>query len=55
MEKSDKKILIVEDDKDFLWFLKQGFAGENISVLSASDGQEGLDTAKKENPDYRMY
>ena len=51
MGKENKKILIVEDDENFLWLLKQGFEGENISVLSALDGQEGFDMAEKENPD----
>ncbi|MSU60442.1 MAG: response regulator [Candidatus Staskawiczbacteria bacterium] len=46
-----KKILIVEDNKDFLWILRQSFDNENVSVVYATDGQEGLDMAQKEKPD----
>jgi len=47
----DKKILIVDDDKNFLWILKQSVAGEGFSVISAQDGEEGLEMAMKEKPD----
>lgn len=46
-----KKVLIVEDDKDFLWLLRQSFDAKNFSVFYAVDGEEGLETAKKEKPD----
>jgi DNA-binding response OmpR family regulator len=46
-----KKILIVEDDKDFMWILKQNFSNQPFSVLFAEDGEKGLSTAEKENPD----
>jgi len=46
-----KKILIVEDDKDFLWILRQSFSGQPFSVIYAVDGQEGLIMAEKEKPD----
>ena len=49
--KKTKKILIVEDDKDFLWLLRQNFNNQPFSVLYAQDGQEGLAAAQKENPD----
>lgn len=49
-----KKILIVEDDKDFLWLLRQGFESENLDVVYALDGEEGLALAEKENPDLIM-
>lgn len=51
MANLDKKILIVEDDKNFLWLLRQGFIGENLSVVFALDGEDGLDMAVKEKPD----
>lgn len=51
MNEANKKILIVEDDKNFLWILRQGFIGENLSVLFALDGEEGLNIAEKEKPD----
>lgn len=46
-----KKILIVEDDKDFLWILRQSFNSQGVTVLYAVDGQEGLAIAQKEHPD----
>jgi len=46
-----KKILIVEDDQSFFWILKQVFDREGFFVVSAQDGQEGLDMAIEEKPD----
>lgn len=47
-----KKVLIVEDDKDFLWLLRQSFdAVKDLTVVFATDGEEGLAAAQKENPD----
>ena len=46
-----KKILIVEDDKDFLWILRQSFSNQSPSVVYAMDGEEGLIMAEKEEPD----
>ena len=51
MNKISKKILIVEDDKNFLWILRQGFENQSIEVVYAEDGQEGLLMAEKEKPD----
>ncbi len=49
-----KKVLIVEDDKDFLWILRQNFNSQPFSVCYATDGQEGLEMAEKEKPDLIM-
>lgn len=49
-----KKVLIVEDDKDFLWLLRQSFNIKDIEVFYAIDGEEGLETAKKEKPDLML-
>ena len=46
-----KKVLIVEDNKDFLWLLRQNFNNQPFSVLYAEDGEEGLKAALKEKPD----
>jgi len=46
-----KKVLIVEDDKDFLSILKQSFSDQPFSVIYAQDGEEGLVMAEKEKPD----
>lgn len=46
-----KKVLIVEDDKSFLWILKQSFVSEGIAVIIAEDGEQGLILAENEKPD----
>ena len=51
MEKAMKKVLIVEDDKDFLWLLRQSFGNQKFSVIFAEDGEQGLEMAEKEKPD----
>lgn len=51
MENINKKILIVEDDKNFLWVLKQNLTAKGFVVVFAQDGQEGLKKAKEEKPD----
>ncbi|MCX6721345.1 MAG: response regulator [Candidatus Staskawiczbacteria bacterium] len=51
VQKNKNKILIVEDDEDFVWIVIQGLLKENFSVVSASNGQEGLEMIKKEKPD----
>jgi two-component system alkaline phosphatase synthesis response regulator PhoP len=54
MNKIDKKILIVEDDKALLWILKQAFDEAGFSVVYAQDGQEGVEMAQLEHPDLIM-
>lgn len=49
-----KKVLIVEDDKDFLWLLRQSFDTSGLAVVYAIDGEEGLEMAKKEKPDLML-
>jgi len=51
MDKINKKILIVEDDEDFLSILKTKFTSEGFSVVTAKDGEEGIRVAEKEKPD----
>ena len=51
METKTKNVLVVEDDKDFTWILKQGFEGQSFLVSYAADGQEGFEMAQKLNPD----
>ena len=46
-----QKILIVEDEVALLKVYAERFSGEGFLVLKASNGQEGLDLALKENPD----
>jgi len=47
----NKKILIVEDDRNFLWILKQSFVSEGFSVFTAEDGEKALELAESEKPD----
>src|SRR3989344_3239787 len=51
MQQINKKILIVEDDKDFSWILRQSLESQFLTVVYAMDGEEGLAMAQKENPD----
>ena len=51
MDEINKKILIVEDDKSFLWILRQSLENEGFSVIFAQDGEEGLKMAEEEKPD----
>lgn len=46
-----KKILIVEDDEDFLNVLNTKFSDEGFLVVLAKDGEEGLAQVQKEKPD----
>jgi DNA-binding response OmpR family regulator len=45
------KILIVEDDPVLQKTLQEFLIGEGFEVFSAGDGDEGVRTATKENPD----
>ena len=51
MENLNKKILIVDDDKAFLWILRQSLESAGFSVSFAEDGENGLEMAEKEKPD----
>jgi len=51
MAKKKKKILIVEDDEDFLSILKMKFKKEGFLVVTATDGIMGLTEAESEKPD----
>jgi|SRR3989344_7074987 len=51
MPKIDKKILIVEDDEDFIFILEKKLTMEGFAILKAKDGLEGIKLAQEENPD----
>jgi DNA-binding response OmpR family regulator len=52
MGKMDKKrILIVDDQKDIVELIRYKLENEGLECLVASDGEEGLQKAKKEDPD----
>ncbi len=48
---SDKKILLVDDEQDMIYAVKMQLEASHFAVLTARDGQEGLDKARKEKPD----
>lgn len=45
-----KKVLIVEDDLPLLKSLSEGLGGNEFNIITASDGQDGLQMALKEKP-----
>ena len=45
------KILIIDDDADIVESMRIVLESNNYEVISASNGQEGLDKVKGENPD----
>lgn len=46
-----KRILIADDEKDFLELLKKRLEKENYEVLAAINGEEALDLARQHKPD----
>ena len=46
-----RRILIVEDEAELVEMIKMRLEAADYEVISAFDGQEGLDVAKKEKPD----
>ena len=48
---ADNKILIVEDDANLLETLKYNLRKEGYDVVTASDGEQALEVARREKPD----
>lgn len=46
----NKKILIIDDEKNMRWAVKNALVKDGYSVLEASNGQEGLDLIEKASP-----
>lgn len=46
-----KKVFIIEDDKDFLWILRQSFQGAGFLVVFAQSAEDALENIEKEAPD----
>ena len=46
-----EKILIIEDEKDIVKMLDYNLKKEGFKAFSANNGEDGLDMARKENPD----
>ena len=51
LDLSQFKILVVDDEPDSRTFLCTVLEDEGATVLEASNGQEGLDLARREHPD----
>ena len=47
----DKKILIIDDDEDFVAVTKAIFESKSYQCIAAYSAQEGLQKIKEENPD----
>jgi len=47
----NKKILIVDNEKDALFMLEQELAARGYSVIAADNGNDALSLAKSERPD----
>ncbi|MBI5145225.1 MAG: response regulator [Candidatus Omnitrophica bacterium] len=48
---ANKKILVVDDEKELVEMIKMRLEANDYEVISAFDGQEALEKAKKEKPD----
>jgi DNA-binding response OmpR family regulator len=46
-----KRILIIDDEADLVDMLSLRLQANDYEVITAADGQEGLDKARKEKPD----
>jgi two-component system alkaline phosphatase synthesis response regulator PhoP len=51
MKKTNKKILIVEDDPNFISILQKRFSQEGFTIFTAQDGKEGFNLSEKEDLD----
>jgi two-component system alkaline phosphatase synthesis response regulator PhoP len=51
METNSRKVLIADDEPDILEILKYNLAGEGYEVITAKDGDEALEKAKRTQPD----
>jgi len=48
---ANKKILLVDDEKELVEMIKMRLEASGYEVIPAYDGQEALDKAKREKPD----
>lgn len=51
MAMTKKKILVVDDEAELVAMVKMRLEANQYEVITASDGQEALDTARRERPD----
>ena len=50
-QRTIKKILVVDDEPDVVSYLEMLLHDNGYETLSASDGQEALELARREHPD----
>ena len=46
-----KKILLVDDEKEFLYIVKESLKGAGFDIITATNGGEALRSVKEEGPD----
>lgn len=51
MDNSTKKILIIDDNQDYVFTMKTFLTRNGFQTLTASDGQKGIEQVQKEKPD----
>lgn len=51
MAENKKKILVVDDEIEFLEMIKMRLEANNYNVVTAIDGKDALDKVKNEKPD----
>ncbi len=52
---SGRKILLVDDDQDFLQLLEFDLKKRGFDVVMAANGEDGLEKAKAEKPDLIIF
>jgi len=50
MNQSKKKVLVIDDDQDYLHLLQETLEANYFDCITASTAQEGLEKAKNEKP-----
>ena len=50
-ERSGKKVLLVDDDRDILSAMKTALADEGLEILMATDGNEAIRQTEENHPD----
>ncbi len=48
---ANKKILFVDDDRELVGLLKERLSANGYDVVTACDGNQGFEIAKRESPD----
>jgi DNA-binding response OmpR family regulator len=48
---AEKKILVVDDEPDFLRMIKIRLEANNYKVITASDGKKAIESVKRDKPD----